>query len=215
MNKLARYFRKKHVDYEKEVSGCFISEGVAYIAMRARSREDVLSRYSVEGLPYLNGEFVATLDALTEHIPEDLPLALELTGCRFTEEEQKEIEKAIRSHYALRLGAYEYRKKAARARMIWFFLYLAAFLAISLLGVLPGGAAMEIAYLLFYSLGDRFLESAFLSRGEDSAERLSLGQLSSLKILFTETYDPRSLTGEEAASLTEEVARKAKSGDAK
>lgn len=215
MTRLGRYYRKRHVDYEKEVSGYFVSEGVAYIAMHAAGREDILSRYSVEGLPYLNCEFVSTLDAITEHIPEELPLVLELTGHRFTEEEQREIEKAVRAHYALRLGAYEYEKKGSRARVLWFFLYLAVFLALSLWNILPGSPAIEIAYLLFYSLGDRFLESVFLSRSSAVSEKLSLGQLSSLKILFTETYDPRQLTGEEAASLTEEVTKTAQSGETK
>ena len=212
-NRLARYYKNKRVDYAGEVSGSFISRGVAYIPMHIEDKTDVLSRYSVEGVPYLNGEFLATLDSVTEHIPEDLPLVLELTGHRFTAEEEQTVEKAIRAHYALRLGAYEYEKKGNRARMLWFFGYLAVFLALVLFNVLPKGVTYEIAYLLFYSLGDRFLESVFLARGRNDAEKLSLAQLSSLKVVFTETYDPRQLTREEAETFTAEVTEKARQTD--
>lgn len=209
-NRLAHYYKKRHVDYAKEVSGFFISRGVAYVPMHLESKEDVLSRYSVEGVPYLNGEFLVTLDSITEHIPEDLPLVLELSGYRFTPEEQKTVEKAIRAQYALRLGAYEYGQKGLRLRMLWFFLYLAAFFTLLFFKVLPSGIPYEIAYLLFYSLGDRFLESVFLARRGSNAEKLWLGQMSSMKIVFAEAYDPRQLTREEAASLTEEVTETAK-----
>lgn len=209
-SRLARYYKKRHIDYEKEVSGFFISRGVAYISMRVENKEDVLSRYSVEGAPYLNSEFVAVLDSIAEHIPEDLPLVLELTGRRFTPEEEQTVEKAIRAQYALRLGAYEYEKKGVRLRMLWFCLYLAVFLGLVLFKVLPGGVPYEIAYLLFYSLGDRFLESVFLARGRSAAEKLSLAQLSSMKIVFTEVYDPRQLTKEEAETFTAEVTETAR-----
>ena len=208
--KLAHYYKKRHVDYAKEVGGFFISQGVAYIPMHIDNKEDVLSRYSVEGVPYLNGEFLSTLDSVAEHIPEDLPLALELTGHKFTPEEQRTIEKAVHAHYALQLGAYEYVKRGTRIRMLWFFVYLAVFFALLFFRVLPSGIPYEIAYLLFYGLGDRFLEAVFLSRRGSNAEKLSLAQLSSLKVIFTEVYDPRQLTREEAESFTAEVTETAK-----
>lgn len=196
---------RRLADYEAEASGFFVSSGIAYIVLHVDRREDIISRYSVEGMPYLNGEFLSVMDSSLEHIPEKLPLVLELTGHRFTPGEEEDIRKMIHSHYSLQLGAYEYGRRGNLLRLIWFFLYLAVFLGLILFDVLPDGIINAVTYMLFYSIGDRFLESVFFSRRSSASQGLSLAQLNSMKIVFTETYDPRQLTQDEADRVAAEI----------
>ena len=110
--------------------------------------------------------------------------------------------------YRLRLGNFQYYRKKEIVRIAWFFIYILIFCLLVHFEVLTG-LVNELAFLIFYSVGDRLIQGAWLDKSGVIEEKMFLGQLMSMKVVFTEEYSPESLSDEESHELTEEIIEKA------
>lgn len=73
-------YKRKRSDVEKRLRKEFIDHGIATIPCKVSGMDDILSSYSVPGYESLNSEFVDYLINITELIPEEYPIVLNIVG---------------------------------------------------------------------------------------------------------------------------------------
>lgn len=193
---------RKNVDYDKAVRYYFIDKGVAYISCKVTGLDDVICHYSVPGYEILSEDFSNYLERIMEHIPEKYPLVLEITGHKFSPEEQTRIEDAIWTQFELRFGSAQKQQRSSIIRIIWFTVFLV--LSVILL-MNTQNLAYEMAWVLFWFFGDRLIEYILLDELDISRKKMHIAQILSMKVVFTENYSDDDLSEREAASYRSEV----------
>lgn len=207
---LRRLFLAGHDDPVRVMGDFAMNNGIAHMVCNITGIDQVVSNFSVPGYEVLQSEFADYLDRLTECIPDNCPVLLEITGTVLTSTEKARIEQAIRNRYALKLARLRTQRRATVARSIWF----AIFASLSLFGVLYSRdtqqvVANELIYVIFYAFGDRMLQSFFLDGRDMRGIRLQLARMKNMKLCFSEHYTDRELTNEEAAEIRQDIARMA------
>ena len=204
----------KRVDYDKAVHYYFIDNGVAYVTCKVHGLYDIICRYCVPGYDILSDEFSNYLERITEHIPDKYPLVLEITGHRFSKEEQTRIEDAIWTQFELRMGYAQKKQQSILFRILWFaiFFILSMFVMFGKGGI-QNEVVDEIMFVVFWFFGDRLIEYILLDERDVSARRMKMGQLLSMKVVFTEKYSDEDLTDNEAEAIRNEVLENVKSDE--
>lgn len=198
------YFLRKHVDYEKAVKYYFIEKDVAYITCKVTGLDDIICHYSVPGYEILSEEFSNYLERIMEHIPEKYPLVLEITGHKFSDEEQTRIEDAIWTQFELQFGSVQKQQRGNIMRILWF----AVFLGLSTLLLLNTQQMLyEMAWILFWFFGDRLIEYILLDELAISRRKIHYAQILSMKVVFTKKYSDEELSDDEAETYRDEVIR--------
>ena len=193
-NDFRLYFLRKKVDYDKAVKYYFIDKDVAYITCKVSGLDDIISRYSVPGYELLSEDF--------SNIPEKYPLVLEITGHRFTKDEQTRIEDAIWTQFELQFGAVQKKQRIGIIRAIWF----AIFLGVSALLLLNTSQMLyEMIYILFWFFGDRLIEYLILDGFAVNREKLHYAQILSMKVIFTDKYSDEEISDVEADSYRGDI----------
>ena len=189
-------FSRRESHLEQRVNEDFIDNGVAAIPCRVSGYDDLISSYSVKGYETLNPEFEAYVEDAASYIPAEYPVLLNITGCRFTEEEQASIRDTIRADFLYELGAVEKKNRSHRNFI------LAMFIGMLLSGILVFGSlglretSVEILYLLFWFCADFFMSYVFLDAREAREDRIRAGRLASAQIVFTEQFEDTALSDE-------------------
>jgi len=119
--------RSKREEYYKKKSHLIsrlnkdvIRDGTAYLSCKIEGLDDVLSKFSVNGIEALNGEFKDEFLSFVDCIPQEYPLVLEIHGPQFTEEEKKMITEAVNSDADYLLGKTEADNRHHR-KVFWLF----------------------------------------------------------------------------------------------
>lgn len=193
---------RKNVDYDKAIHYYFIDKGVAYISCKVTGLDDVICHYSVPGYEILSEDFSNYLERIMEHIPEKYPLVLEITGHKFSPDEQTRIEDAIWTQFELRFGSAQKQQRSNIIRIIWFTVFLV--LSVILL-MNTQNMVYEMAWVLFWFFGDRLIEYILLDELDISRKKMHIAQILSMKVVFTEKYSDDDLSEREAASYRSEV----------
>ena len=93
-SKKEEYYKKKS-HLINRLNKDVIRDGTAYLSCKIEGLDDVLSKFSVNGIEALNGEFKDEFLSFVDCIPQEYPLVLEIHGPQFTEEEKKMITEAV------------------------------------------------------------------------------------------------------------------------
>ena len=204
-----RLFLKRDAKLNKRLKEDYIENGIASLPCKVTGMEDVISHFSVPGYETLSPEFSEYIESSAAFIPPDYPIVLEISGCRFSEEEQEIIRTTIREDYTYELGAVqgENRKQLIVALLMLIGMLVTGFLTFGVRGI--GDTAIEIIYIFFWFFADLVACYFLLDRFDNRKKRLLAGRLADMTVYFSEKYDDSAVTDEDAQSVYEELEKMA------
>jgi len=101
ITKLKKYQRKKFRRY-KELNEITTKNDEAYIFLKVKDIESILSEYASEQRPMLKPEFYEAIENKASFIPLDVPLVLQIQNSTFTSTEKILIRKLIKNYFDLK-----------------------------------------------------------------------------------------------------------------
>lgn len=205
MAKINKIFAEQYYDLNSSIKKYYIDNGVGCIAVKIDKFNDAISRYSGEGYECLNHEFYSYLDRNIRYIPENVPILLQVYGCKLTNEQKAVIIENIREHYQFKLGEV-IEANRAKIRKITVFLILAMiFFPLSVITEEKYEMLSNFLNLAFWFYGSSVV--TFLAvelRGAKKA-RERAGQIANMYITVDEKYDKSPITEENKKVILEYV----------
>ena len=122
-----------------------------------------------------------------------------------TEEERKIIEATIHEYYAYKLGLVEKEEKRHKKRFLIMTvgLIIAGFLLWFSQGL--DEVPRELFFVLFWFMGDTLCDYLLLTGHDLRRDRRAAGQLASIKVNFSKSFDESDYTREEVDKLHSEI----------
>ena len=183
----------------------FINNGIATFPCKISSYYDVINPLSVPRYETMNPDFTALLESGAEVLPPDCPIVLNIIEDCLTEEERIVMATTIREYYAFNLGLVEKNVKRHTKR----FLIMTVGLVVSafLLWLSEGldEISRELLFVLFWFIGDILCDYIFLTGHDLRREKRAAGQLASLKVVFSKSFDESDYTKDEVNNLYSEI----------
>ena len=204
-----RLFLKRDAMLDKRLKEDYINNGIATLPCKVTGMDDMISHFSVPGYETLSPEFSDYIEASAGYIPAEYPIVLEISGCRFSEEEQVIIRRTIHEDFTYELGAVqrENRKQLMIALLMLIGMLVTGFLAFGAQGLTD--TAIEIIYIFFWFFADLTACYFCLDGFENRKKRLLAGRLADMTVYFSEKYDDSAITDEDARFVYEELEKMA------
>ena len=185
-SKREEYYKKKS-QLISRLNKDVIRDGTAYLSCKIEGLDDVLSKFSVNGIEALNGEFKDEFLSFVDCIPQEYPLVLEIHGPQFTEEEKKMITEAVITDADYLLGKTEADNRHRR-KVFWWMVAGTVGSGV-LLGVLKhfvDDVPLEFFYVLFWLFADALVRYLFIEFRDYKNEKIQAGRIASMKVEFVE-----------------------------
>ena len=188
----------------------FINNGIATFPIKISSYYDVIHPLSVLRYETLNPDFKDLVELSAGVIPPDCPIVLNIIEDCLTEEERKTIVATIEEYYAYNLGMVEKeeRRHTKRFLIMTVGLILSAFLLWLSEGL--DEIPRELFFVLFWFMGDTLCDYILLTGHDLRRDRRAAGQLASIKVTFSKSFDESDYTKEEVNKLYSEIAQEVK-----
>lgn len=195
--------RKGRMDYLLHRD--FINNGIATYPVKISSFDDVIHPLSVRGYETLNPDFADLIELGAGVLPPDCPIVLNIIEDCLTEEERKIIITTIREYYAYKLGVVEKEEKRHTKRFL--FLTVGLVIAAFLLWLSEGldDISRELFFVLFWFVGDTICDYVLLTGHDLRRDRRAAGQLASIKVTFSKSFDESDYSKEEVDKLHSEI----------
>lgn len=205
--KLYKAYNHKKSNIETRLRNEFIDHGIATIPCKVNSIEDIISPFSVPGYESLNSSFVEYISGISDAVPDYCPIVLSIVGHKFTEEQQNTIRNTIVDDCAYNLGSVEKENR----HHLNVFLWMAAGLVLSciLLAVLKWQESiqLELLFVVFWFCADVFVDYLLIEGWQLKKQRIRAARLACLKVTFSEEYDERDYSEQEAEEIINELYR--------
>ena len=183
----------------------FINNGIATFPVKISSYGDVIHPLSVRNYETLNQEFTDLIELGAGVSPPDCPIVLNIIEDCLTEDERKIITTTIREYYAYKLGVVEKDLKRHTKR----FVFMTAGLVVSafLLWLSEGldDISRELIFVLFWFMGDTICDYVLLTGHDLRRDRRAAGQLASIKITFSKSFDESDYTKDEVEKIYSDI----------
>ena len=194
--KISRIFENKYFDLNRAINKSYMSNGVGCLAAKVESFDDIISRFSGEGYECLNHEFYSYLDRNLQYIPDDVPILLEVYGCKFTKEQKEIIIENIREHYQYKLGEVIEANRAKLLR-IGTFLVLTILLLIGYIATESNTYISDSLNLAFVFFGSAVISFIATDLTGPRQRRARAGQLANMYIVIEEKINKNPVTDED------------------
>ena len=112
---IKRNQRKKFKRY-KELNEITTKNDEAYIYLKIKDMDSIISGYSADERPTLNSDFYDLIETKASVIPLDLPLVLAIKNDNFTSSDKILIRKLIKNHFELKRVAKEVEEDTLRRK---------------------------------------------------------------------------------------------------
>lgn len=205
-----RLFLKRDAKLDKRLREDYIDNGIATLPCKVSGMDEIISHFSVPGYETLSPEFSDYIEASAAFIPAEYPIVLEISGCRFSEEEKTLICRTIHDDYIYELGAVqrENRRQLIIAMLMLLGMFITGFLVFKGQGFTD--TVIEIIYIFFWFFADLTACYFCLDGFENRKKRLLAGRLADMTIYISEKYDDSAVSNEDAQSVYEELEKMAK-----
>lgn len=182
-NKRIFYSQRSHI--EERVKEQFISNNVAVIPCRVKDYYDIIHPYSVPGVEAVNPEFLSYVSDMIRFIPAEYPVVLNITGCSFSAEEQKQIIDTLKADAIYELGAIETEGKALRNKLIYMLCGLLGMgVLLTVMNLIITGIPREFLYIIFWFFADFIISYVLWDHREYRNELILAGRMASLEVNF-------------------------------
>lgn len=202
MNKISKVFAKKYFDLNKAIDKSYIDNGIGCLAVKITKFNDVISRYSGEGYECLNYEFYSYLDRNIQYIPDNVPILLQVYGCKLTQKQKAIIIENVREHYQYKLGeVIESNNNTVRKNVIFFALaivFLFLFIALE-----DNEMISSFLNLVFWFYGSSVVTFFAVDVRRARKLRARAGQIANMYITIDEKYNSNPITEEDKRIIYE------------
>lgn len=188
----------------------FVNNGIATFPVKISSYYDVIHPLSVQRYETLNPDFKDIVDLGAGVIPSDCPIVLNLIEDCLTEEEQKTIVTTIQEFYAYKLGMVENEEKRHTKRFIFMTVGLVVSAFLLWLSESLDEISRELFFVLFWFMGDTLCDYILLTGHDLRRDRRVAGQLASIKVTFSKSFDESDYTKEEVDKLHSDIEKDVK-----
>ena len=208
--KVGELFESRKGQMDDLLKRDFINNGIATFPIKISSYYDVIHPLSVRRYETLNPDFKDFVELGAGVIPPDCPIVLNIIEDCLTEEERKTIVATIEEYYAYNLGVVEKeeRRHTKRFLIMTVGLILSAFLLWLSEGL--DEIPRELFFVLFWFMGDTLCDYVLLTGHDLRRDRRAAGQLASIKVTFSKSFDESDYTKEEVNKLYSEIAQDVK-----
>ena len=195
--------RKGRMDYLLHRD--FINNGIATYPVKISSFDDVIHPNSIRRYETLKPDFADLIELGAGVLPPDCPIVLNIIEDCLTEEERKIIITTVREYYAYKLGVVEKEEKRHTKRFL--FLTVGLVIAAFLLWLSEGldDISRELFFVLFWFVGDTICDYVLLTGHDLRRDRRAAGQLASIKVTFSKSFDESDYSKEEVDKLHSEI----------
>lgn len=209
IRKNLQIYDQKRSNIGKRVEAEFIDHGIATIPCKVSDIDEIISSYSVPGYESLDSDFVDYLSSIVDFVPEQYPIVLSIVGKKFTEEEQKVIKSTIEYDLAYNLGSAE--KDSRHLIKMFIIMIIGTILSGMMISIFDWWSAVptETLYIFFWFFAYTIVEYIFLDGRDLKKQRLRAARLACLKVVFSEEYDERDYSEEEAKEILEGLQKEA------
>ena len=208
--KVGQLFESRKGQMDELLERDFINNGIATFPVKISSYYDVIHPLSVRRYETLNSDFKDLVELAAGVIPPDCPIVLNIIEDCLTEEERKTIVATIEEYYAYNLGVVEKEEKRHTKRFL--IMTVGLIIAAFLLWLSEGldEIPRELFFVLFWFMGDTLCDYILLTGHDLRRDRRAAGQLASIKVTFSKSFDESDYTKEEVNKLYSEIAQEVK-----
>ena len=188
----------------------FINNGIATFPCKISSYYDIIHPFSVRRYETLNQEFADFLELGASVVPPECPIVVNIVEDCLTDEERETIVAVVREYYAYKLGLVEKDGKRHTKR---FVIMTVGLVVASFLLWLSEGLdeiSRELFFVLFWFMGDTLCDYILLTGHDLRRDRRAAGQLASVKVTFSSSFDESDYTKEEVEKLHSEIEKDVK-----
>ena len=198
--KISKIYERKYFDLNKAVNKSYMSNGVGRLAAHVSNYNDIISRFSGKGYECLNHEFYSYLDRNLQYIPDNVPIVLDVYGCKFTDQQKETIVENIREHYQYKLGEVIQAEKANLLKNLVFLILTILFLIgyISTKSNTYISDSLNLAFIFFGSAVVSFIATDLTGPRQ---RRLRAAQFANMYIVIDEKIDLNPITDKEKEIL--------------
>ena len=203
-----RIFENKYFDLQSAIKKDYIDNGIGCLAAKITKYEDVISRYSGEGYECLNPEFYHYINRNVQYIPSDIPILLQIYGCKLTKKQQELITDNIREHYSYKLGEVIEENKNKTKRVGTFVVLASIFLILSLITEDVYEYVSSFLNLAFCFYGSSVI--TFFATGAVGSKnnRIRAAQLANMYITIEEELNTNHITEEDKKIIYSSIKEK-------
>lgn len=194
MNNLKKMFEKESFDLNEEIKRSYIENGVGCFAVKINKYEDAISRYSGESFECLDTQFSSYLDGNIFFIPANVPILLQVYGCKLSEEQKKTIITSIREHYSYKLGLVIEENRAKQRKNIIFVILACIFFLLSVATEDYSDLLSNFLNLAFWFYGSSVVTFLAIDLKGMREKRTRAGQLANMYITVEEELNTAPLT---------------------
>lgn len=207
MAKAKKSFEKEYYDINSSIDKYYMNNGVGCIAVKIKKFNDAISRYSGKGYECLDHEFYSYLDRNLRYIPDDVPILLQVYGCKLKEVEKAIIIENIREHYQFKLGEV-IEENRLKLRKIMVYLVLAIiFFPLSVITEDNYEMLSNFLNLAFWFYGSSVVTYLAVEVKGAKKARARAGQIANMYIDISEKYDDSPITDEQKKLIYDFVSK--------
>ena len=181
--------RKGRMDYLLHRD--FIDNGIVTFPCKISSFYDIVHPFSVRRYETLNQDFADFLELGASVVPPECPIVVNIIEDCLTDEERMIVKNLISEYYAYKLGL------VAAAFLLWLSEGL-------------DEISRELFFVLFWFMGDTICDYILLTGHDLRRDRRAAGQLASVKVTFSKTFDESDYTQSEIDNLYSEIEKDVK-----
>lgn len=200
--------RKGRMDYLLQRD--FINNGIATFPVKISSFDDVINPLSIRRYETLNPDFADLIELGAEVIPPECPIVLNIIEDCLTEEEREIIVTTIQEYYAYNLGLVENEEKRHTKRFTIMTVGLVLSAILLWLSEDLEEVSRELIFILFWFMGDNLCDYILLTGHDLRRDRRAAGQLASIQVTFSKSFDESDYTKEEVDKLHSDIEKDVK-----
>ena len=190
--------RKGRMDYLLHRD--FIDNGIVTFPCKISSYYDIIHPMSVRRYETRNQEFADFLELCASVVPPECPIVVNIIEDCLTEEEKKDYRGGHQGVLRLQAGPSRHTKR--------FVIMSVGLVAAAFLLWLSEGLdeiSRELFFVLFWFMGDTICDYILLTGHDLRRDRRAAGQLASIKVTFSKSFDESDYTKEEVEKLHAEI----------
>ena len=203
--KVGKLFESRKGQMDERLHRDFINNGIATFPVKISSYDEVVHPNSVRRYETLNPDFADLIELAAGVLPPEYPIVLNIIEDCLTQEERKTIVAVIEEYYAYTLGLVEKDLKRHTKRFV--FMTVGLVLSAFLLWLSEGleEISRELFFVLFWFMGDTLCDYILLTGSDLRRDRRAAGQLASIKVIFSKSFDESDYTKEEVDKLYSDI----------
>lgn len=183
----------------------FINNGIATFPCKISSYYDIINPLSIRRYETPNPDFTDYIESGANVLPSDCPIVLNIIEDFLSEEERKTIVATIREYYAYKLGLVEKDLRRHTKRFIFMTVGLIASAFLLWLSEGLDDISRELFFVLFWFMGDTLCDYILLTGHDLRRDRRAAGQLASIQVTFSKSFDESDYTKDEVDKLYSDI----------